>query len=145
MKLRNYLVLLGFASLTLASCSDDDDDNVVVNGEVVNTVFEQMYPGVPVKEWELEHGLYKAEFLNEGKPAEAWFKTDGTWVKTETDWTFAEVPDAVKAYLAEHYASLRVDDVDWVETPSGSYFFVELDAKGGDVYLQLLPDGTLLS
>ena len=145
MKFRKYVVLLGFASLAFVGCSDDDDDNLVVNSEAVSTTFEQMYPGVPVGEWELEHGLYKAEFLNEGRPAEAWFQPDGTWVKTDTDWAYADVPAEVKAYVSEHHPTLAVDDVDWIETPSGSYFLIELNAKGGDVYLQLLPDGSLLS
>ncbi|MBQ2122704.1 MAG: PepSY-like domain-containing protein [Bacteroidaceae bacterium] len=144
MKFRKYVVLLGFASLALSSCSDDDNDNVTVTDEAITQAFQQKYPGVAVTEWELEYGLYKAEFLNEGRSAEAWFQPDGTWVKTDTDWAYADVPAEVKAYVSEHHPTLAVDDVDWIETPDGSYFLIELDAKGGDIYLQLLPDGSLL-
>ena len=145
MKLNKLFVLLGLVGFTFLSCSDDDDDHVMLTDEAVVQTFLQMYPGVLVTEWELDLGLYKADFLKDGKPAEAWFKPDGTWVKTETDLLLSELPQAVKDYIGEHYVAYRVDDVEWVETPDGSYYLLELDAKGADVYLQILPDGTLLS
>ncbi len=144
-KFRKSLLLLGFLGLGLGSCSDDDNDNVVMTDQTLLKVFEQMYPGVPVMEWEVEFGIYRAEFLKDGKPAEAWFQPDGTWVKTKTDLLPADLPEAVVNFLAENYAGYPIDDVDWVETPSGNYYFVELDAKGADIYLQLLPDGSLLT
>ena len=37
----------------------------------------------------------------------------------------------------------RIDDAEWVETPEGNYYVIELDANP-DVYLEIMADGTIL-
>ena len=145
MKIKHFLCIFGLVSVALCSCSDDDDDHVVVNDEAVKKTFTQMFPDTQVQEWEMEMGFYKAEFVKDGKSVEAWFKTDGTWMKTETDVLLSDLPAPAKEYLSTQYPTNHVDDVDWVETPQGNYFLVELDAQGADIYLKFQADGTLIT
>lgn len=144
MKLKFYLAGLLLAGLTLQSCDNDDDDRVKVSN-TVQSAFDQRYPNTTVWEWEKDKGLFKAEFRQGGMEAEAWFQADGTWVKTETDYNPALLPQPVTDYVAANYAGYRIDDADWVETPTGSYFELELE-KGGsrDVRLLITAEGVLV-
>lgn len=143
MKLKLYLAALLFGVFALQSCDDDDDKSVKVP-ETVKEAFAQKYPTTPAYEWDLERGFYVADFRNDYRDAEAWFKADGTWVKTETDYVTA-LPEVVQNYVTTNYADYRIDDVDWVETPSQTYFDIELEKKGvPDVSLKIQEDGTVI-
>lgn len=108
------------------------------------TTFTKMYPGVQA-EWEMDKGMVKAEFYYNGEEAEAWFKQDGTWVKTEFDY-HSTLPTAVQNYIATNYAEYTVDDVEWIETPAGNYFEIELDHRTKtDIKIRIKTDGTLVS
>lgn len=145
MKNLMYLVAAVFAALNLSSCSNDDETLQTNNvPEVVRNVFEELYK-TPSATWEYENGMLKAEFRHEGKEAEAWFKQDGTWVRTEFDYHSA-LPTAVQDHIATNYQDYVVDDIDWVETPDGNYFDIELDHKTkADVRLLINEDGTLFN
>lgn len=139
------VVLLGLCGLLFVSC-DDDDDNVKVVDEAVQITFQQLYPNTPVSAWEVEMGLYKADFVLNNSHAEAWFKPDGTWVKTETDVLPADLPLEVKDFVSQNYPNFYVEEADWIDTPDRSFYELELDAPGAnDVYVWLLPDGTLIN
>ena len=47
------------------------------------------------------------------------------------------------AIAAGEHAALRIDDAEWVETPDGNYYVVELDANP-DVYLKITAEGVIL-
>lgn len=138
MKLKLYLMALLVGIFTLQSC-DDDDPRVIPTS--VKNAFAQKYPSSVAYDWEKDRGYYVAEFRNDGREAEAWFNPDGTWVKTETD--FVDVlPEAVQDYIDVNYPGYRIDDVDWVETPSDEYFDIELERNGKkDVYLHIRANG----
>lgn len=141
MKLKLYLLTLLLGALTLQSCSDDDHSPTIPSA--VKEAFAAKYPSVASPKWELKQGDYEAEFRNGNREVDAWFKADGTWVKTETDYLEA-LPEAVQAYIAANYPDRVVDDVDWVETPAGDYFEVELEKRGtADIYVNVKEDGEL--
>ena len=54
-----------------------------------------------------------------------------------------ELPEAVKAYVEKNYPNYHIDDSDYVETPAGNYYELELERNGKrDVILRLNADGT---
>ncbi len=134
------LPLLLALPLTLQSCGDDDD--VTTAPAAVTAAFSAKYPSVAVSGWEVEGNTYKAEFTSaKGAEAEAWFAADGTWLRTETDY-FDALPEPVNTYIDTTYPGYYVDDKDWVETPTKSYFDLELEAAGRpDVHLNITADG----
>lgn len=122
-------------------------DGKVPTGKLPENIvqaFETQYPTINVHEWEVEGGLYKAEFFtSDGMEAEAFFTPEGQWVGTEYDFRGA-LPVAVQSYLASNYGNYRVDDVNYVQTPKGDYYEIELERKGyRDILLRLTADGTL--
>ncbi len=145
MKLKLYLLGLILAGFMLQSCDDDDDDRWITPPNAVQAAFQAKYPGVTVYDWEFEYGLYKAEYRSDGKNYESWFEADGTWVRTESDY-YSPLPQPVQDYLTANYPDYRTEDVDWVETPTGNYFLIELERYGGaDVYLRITEDGTVVN
>lgn len=144
MKLKLYLLCLLLAGFAFQSCHDDDDDSLTDVPAAVKEAFNQRYPDVSVKEWEMELGLVKAEFRNGTQEAEAWFKPDGTWVRTETDMPVDALPKAVQDYVAANHPGYRIDDADYLESPEGNFYELELEKAGSpDVYLQIRADGSL--
>ena len=146
MKTYLWLIILFFGALgiTLTGCDNDDDllPTEVPSGVMVN--FTAMFPGVTAQ-WERERGLLKAEFYNEGREVDVWFRPDGTWVMTSTDVFPSDLPIAVRDYASQNYPDRYIDDADWVETPSGSYYLLELDKhNAADVYVKVSAEGALV-
>lgn len=143
MRLKCYVTALLLSVFALQSCDSDDDHKLDVPA-LVQAAFTQKYATASVHEWERKGEFFVAEFRNDFRETEAWFRPDGTWVRTETDYT-AALPEAVQTYLDEHYAGYSTDDVDWVETTTADYFDIELEKRGTpDVYLKIQADGTLV-
>ena len=143
--MKNYLfaLLLLAVPLTFVSCSDDDDNKFNFVTEAVHNAFQNLYPQVQPYDWEIEGAYIKAEFYSDKAHAEAYFTPEGTWVRTETDFR-GTLPEAVTAYLTTNYPDYTVDEVDWVETPNGNYYEVELEKPGTpDVRVNVKEDGTL--
>lgn len=142
--IQKFYTLIAFCSiLAFYSCDDDSDIPATDVPASVKQNFEQILPGVNAIEWEKENGLYKADFFKEGHEGEAWFKPDGTWVRTETDVFIHELPEAVTTYVKEQYPDYRIDDAEWVETPAQNYYHLELERAGKrDKRLDLTQEGT---
>ncbi len=139
MKRKLFLLPLLAAALAFTAC--DDDDNPVIPTSVA-AAFTEKYPGRSVYEWDYEHGVYKGDFYNDGAEAEAWFNPDGTWVRTETDVYPANLPEPVRTYVSTNYPNHRIDDADYVETPSAVFYELELErGNKRDVHLNLSPEG----
>ena len=86
---------------------------------------------------------FAAESTYNNSEAEAWFTTDGTWVRTEVDYR-GSLPTAVEQYINENYPTAIIDDVDLIEVPTGKYYEIELEQRGDrDIYVNIKEDGTL--
>ncbi len=145
MKTKILMVLALVAGIALQSCKDDSDD---LRGSDVPTAvleaFQQTYPAVQAK-WELDRGLYNAEFWQQGVETDVWYQADGTWVRTEVDFV-GTLPTAIQQYLATHYSSYRIDDVDIVSLPSTSYYELELEREGTrDITLRITAEGVVVA
>lgn len=136
------MMTLGVVGLT--SC-DKDDDHVQVSADLQAT-FDSRYPNASRVDWERNGGFYEAEFVGNGYENKAWFTPDGTWVMTEYDLLFNQLPQAVlEAFAASAYASWRVDDVDMIEKSGMEMIYViEVESGEREYELTYLEDGTLL-
>lgn len=145
-KLLFWALFVGVLTFTMSACGDDDVDLIPDQvPAVVKESLEAMYPGAMAR-WELERGLYKAEFYNsDRKEVNVYFEKNGTWVKTHTDFNPMDLPQVVKDYAATNYSDRYIEDVDWVETPQINYYLLELDRENkNDIYLKITADGTVI-
>ena len=74
-----------------------------------------------------------------------YFNGAGEWVWTEWDVRYSELPEAVKSVLTSGYGDYEVDDVTYVETPSGEYYLIELEGRGDrELHLRIDASGNIL-
>jgi hypothetical protein len=93
------------------------------------------------KLWEVEYEISKDEFTSA-------FDENGKWVETEKEIKFYELPEAVKATLKADYSDYEVEEVEFVETPDGKYYEVEVELEKDDKELEfeltISPDGKVI-
>ena len=149
-ELMKWMMACALGVFTLASCSDDDDDNVPVP-DAVTRAFTDKYAGVGRVDWDREKGGYLvAEFWKDGKEHEAWFDNNGEWFMTEIDHgrDLTSLPQAVQAgYEATAYAQTgwSVDDIDEIQRPAyETFYIIEVEKCGQPDYdLYFDTNGTL--
>ena len=96
---------------------------------------DERYPGARIIELDREMNGYEVDIVHEGRGKEVIFDLDGNWVMTSWDIRLVEVPEVVKnAALAQYF----------VETPSASYYLIELERGEREVKVKVAADGTVL-
>lgn len=137
--------ILFFALAAVVSCDSDDDKGVAVNA-TVKSFIEAKYPGASIRRAEYENnGLLEVEFIHNSLLKDAYFETDNKWVYTEWDIALAALPKSVTDAVAEAYPSHRIDDVDYVETPSGDYYEIEIEKRDAELWIYVTADGVILN
>ena len=136
--------ILFFALAAVVSCDSDDDKSVAVNATVRNYI-EAKYPGASIRKAEYENnGLLEVEFIHDSLLKDAYFGTDNGWVYTEWDIALAALPKSVTDAVAGAYPSHRVDEADYVETPSGNYYEIEIEKRGAELWIYVTAEGVIL-
>ena len=90
-------------------------------------------------------GYLEVEIWHDGREKDVYFNGAGEWVWTEWDVRYSELPEAVKSVLTSGYGDYEVDDVTYVETPSGEYYLIELEGRGDrELHLRIDASGNIL-
>jgi hypothetical protein len=140
-------VILAVSAMTLFSCEKYEDGKPVKS---VREAFAEMYPDARDVKWDMELTGWKVSFETgtppDVKESEAWYDRNGNWLRTETDLLASALPQVVKdALAASEYASAVLDagDVEFVETPDGNFYQLEVILKGLEVKLKVSEDGKI--
>jgi Protein of unknown function (DUF2874). len=138
--------LVVLAMTPLAACSDNDDDNLSPDAELKQALSTK-YPAMKVTGWEKVKSWSVAEGRIDGIDADVWFDVSNQWVMTEYDYgrDIARLPQPVaNAIAGGDFRDWTVDDIDYYERRSESFYRVEMETPGQpDVYLLYMPDGAL--
>ena len=114
----------------------------------VDTFIAETYPGAMILERDSEDGYLEVEIRHEGHEKSVLFNGAGAWVKTSWEVRYNALPAAVTAAVAaSEYASWKFDDADYVETPDGAWYEIEMEQERPEreVKLRITEDGTLLA
>lgn len=144
---RLILLLATVAALSAMTGCDKDDDRRVEIPSAVEGAFGELFPGATQVGWSDRGGYLVASFRDADAQTRAWFAADGAWRMTETDLTYAQLPEAVRtAFETGEYAAWRVDDVEQVLRVGLETVYVLEVERGKDEYeLIYSPEGILLS
>lgn len=145
--MKKFALLMAIAASVFAVTSCDEYEDGKPSSSVLDR-FENMYPGAWDVEWERE-GVYWEVSFDTGTPPDeidhtAWFRSDGTWVRTETDLHISAVPASIKEFLQEsQYAAALLEDseIDYIQTPDGNFYQFELVYNGTRVKVNVTEDG----
>jgi len=129
MKIFLMIFVMVFSIMTFTACGQKTD--VPSN---VKKAFEQKVSNAKDVEWEydsedklweVEYEMGKAEFTSA-------FDENGIWVETGKEIKFSELPETVKATLKADYSDYEVEEMEFVETPKGKFYEVEVELEKDD-------------
>ena len=140
-----FALIMMATAVTMFSCDKYEDGKPLKN---VREAFAEMYPDARDVEWDAENGYWVVSFElgtpPDVKECEAWYDVNANWIRTETDLVDNALPQSVKdAIAASEYASalLSAGDVDYVETPDGNFYELEVNLHGLAIRLKVSEDG----
>lgn len=105
----------------------------------VHREFAKRHPNMFAYDWEYKKkkGLYRAEFIDNGKEWKSYFSPDGNWMYTETEIKKAQLPQEIWNSLSKtNYQNWKVDDVDLLQTPQFPSVY-KLEMKNGKQKIDL--------
>ena len=144
--MKKMMMLLAASAVFFAvACDKDDDVNPKdqLDAATLEAVMN-LYPSGNVVDVDVYQDFVEVEVMDGLISRDVYFDKQGNWLRTETDVRVADLPSAVtNAIAAGEYAALHIDDAEWVETPDGNYYVIELDANP-DVYLKITAEGLIL-
>lgn len=105
----------------------------------VTAFIKEKYPNARIVEIDVEHGLIEVDIIDDNKGKEVLFDSSNVWISTSWDVSVLQLPavitDAIKA--SPQYNTYRIDDAEYVETPSGDYYLIELESGKQEVKVKI--------
>ncbi len=130
---------------------DTDDDSAhylpMALPEVVKQFVEEHYPGALVAEVEREHGRLEVDILHERVGKELTFGVDNNWLRTSWEVAVATLPAKVTQAISQapQYTGYHIDEADFVETPEGDFYELELEKGESEIKVKVTAEGELMA
>lgn len=113
-----------------------------------DTFIRENYPGATILEQEVDNGHLEVEIRHDGREKSVFFNGAGAWVKTTWEVRYNELPAAViQAVANSQYASWEFDGADFVQSPEGEWYELELEQERPEqeIKLRVAANGTVLA
>lgn len=135
--------------MTMQSCGDDDDDDIVNVSAKFDNALKALYPDATGVKWETKRAYHVAEFTKGFTSYDVWFDSNAVNVMTEMDYgkDLFLVPDnAVSgAFPTSEYGTWTIDEITHYVRPADEFYIFEVSKPGReDMDLYYSTDGTLL-
>lgn len=105
----------------------------------VKAYVDSAFAGAAVFDFDIEdNGIIEVDLRHGGKSVEVLFTAAYEWVMTKTDCS-RDVPAVVAEAVQQALPGARIDDCDYVQTATESYYLVDTDNPDRD--LRVTPDG----
>lgn len=103
------------------------------------------YPDARIVEIDTErNGMVEVDIVHQNRGKDVLFKADGSWVSTSWDIRVSELPQAAQSAVNAKYPNYRIDDVEYVETPDGDYYLVEVERGEAEAKVKVTAEGAIL-
>lgn len=131
----------------VADSHDNDDNGKYLPSTLsdrAKTYIAANYTEAKILEIEQERDMIEVDILDGATHRELLFDANGEWVRTETEIKRTAVPQNIMdALSASAYASYKIDDVSYYETPQRNYYRFELESASQDVELNITLEGVV--
>lgn len=108
----------------------------------VKAYVDSAFAGAAVVDFDIEdNGMIEVDLRHGGKSVEVLFTAAYEWVMTKTDCS-RDVPAVVADAVRQALPGARIDDCDYVQTATESYYLVDTDNPDRD--LRVTPDGQVI-
>ncbi|MBR5851961.1 MAG: PepSY-like domain-containing protein [Bacteroidaceae bacterium] len=140
--MKKLLPILLISLVALWAC---DEENIALN-DYIKDFIEQKYEGVRILYAEKDfNGEIEVEIVHDNKTKEVRFNRNNNWISTIWDLPISQLPDAARESVLSRYPEYRIDDVDYVEKPSGDCYKVEIEKGEWDRTVFVTADGEILN
>lgn len=123
------LVLFVAALIATTGCGQKLSDDKIP--EAVKTAMKTMYPDVKTTKWEMEDGMYEAEFDQNKTEISVLFKADGSLYQTEAEINVTDLPAEVNLYLTKKLPGEKIKEASKIIFADGTINY-EAEAGGKD-------------
>ncbi|WP_289004543.1 PepSY-like domain-containing protein [uncultured Parabacteroides sp.] len=130
--------------------NDTDDDNShfqpTTIPQAITDAINEMYAGATVVDFDQEKNGFEVDILHNSIYKDVYFNAANEWVSTEWDITEDKVPAIVmNALKASDYKNYRIEDIDQIEKPAGTFYLFELEQGDNDVEVTISAEGNIES
>lgn len=140
--MKKLLPLLFISLFALLSC---EEENIAINNDIRNFI-EQKYEGAIILYAEKDfNGEVDVEIIHDNTKKDVKFNRNNNWINTTWDVAINELPDAARESVINRYPDYRIDDVDYIETPSGDRYKVEMEKGEWDKTVFVTANGEILN
>ena len=109
----------------------------------VTEFIQKNYPNARIIEIEQEKGMIEVDIVHENQSKEVLFNISYEWISTS--WDVYVLPIKVtEAINASQYSGYVVDDAEYVETPTGNYYWIELEQGEKEVKVKINENGEFI-
>ncbi|MFM9986078.1 MAG: PepSY-like domain-containing protein [Flavobacteriales bacterium] len=136
--MKTYALLFTCMSLV---CCITAQKKITVPDAVVNA-FTAAYPKVTAVEWELEDGMYEAEWEENKMETSVLYTAEGTLVQTETEIAVASLPQSIQDYVTKNLKGQKIKEASKIVAANGTISY-EAEVGGKDYIFD--SNGNLLS
>ena len=137
-----FIALLMTCSVALfASCGQTKDWHL---SEQCMKTLNDRYANARILEVDYDGGMVKVEIRHDKKDKEVFFTRSCEWISTSWEVAQRNVPEVVMQALQQKSPNARIDDIDFIEMPQGSYYRFEIELRGDrDEYVYITPQGVI--
>ena len=128
--------------------NDTDDDNShfqpTTIPQAITDAIDEMYAGAIVVDFDQEKNGFEVDILHNSVYKDVYFNAANEWISTEWDITEDKVPAIVmNALKASDYKNYRIEDIDQIEKPAGTFYLFELEQGDNDVEVTISAEGNI--
>jgi len=108
--------------------------------------FADKYPGAQEVTWNIDrNGRNEADFTLAGTKYRADFEANGTWVETETNVKWHDLPEATQKAFKNEDKKKDIIEIEFVDNrEEGKFYDIEYKISGGKQDIRITPAGTVL-
>lgn len=111
----------------------------------IETLINERYPQARIVDIEWEAGRIEVDIIHDQRGKEVVFDTNYQWLYTSWDVRVSSLPQSVANIVNNpQYTGYYIDDADFVETPTGSYYLLELERGNSEINIRVDESGNIL-
>ena len=140
--MKKLLPILFISLVALLAC---EEENIAINNEIRNFI-EQRYDGATILYAEKDfNGEIDVEIIHNNTKKEVKFDRKNNWINTSWDIAINQLPEIVIENVQNSYPQYMIEDADYVETPTGDYYRIELEKSEWDKVVLVTLDGVIIN
>jgi hypothetical protein len=97
--------------------------------QAVKSAFEQKVPNAEEVEWDFDEdeNRWEVEYKIGEDEYESAFDRSADWMETEREMDASELPESIASALDKDYPGYELSELDYVLTPEGEFYEVEIE------------------